>query len=348
MLSEQEAFQYLAGKRLIDISRAAKGDFEIESLLRRHQCFIARQEDCAYFLKAAMDSSRAKALFNEARLYGLLNGPDQCFSYVPQIIDHDQLQAILVTEWVDGKPLRELVHETETIPSSIARGVGACLGRLHSSPIPPPERLPYVSLPWIFSIHQPDLGFVNEMSVATQGLVKIIHGDEQYRDFITTAREIWRFDAVIHNDVRWDNFLVCARGDQVWLVDWELGGVGAATWDVGGVIAEFLSVWLHSIPVIPHSSTEDWAGLADIPLQTLLPALADFFESYLATNRGVVADLQNWLDKAVRFSALRLIQSAIEQSQLSSALSSYPLLALQLSMNILQSPTAARKFLLRL
>ena len=348
MLSERDVYQYLTEKRLVNSHRAVGGDLEIDSLLRRHQCFVARQGPSAYFVKTTSDVTRASALANEARIYKALRRSEHPYTYMPSLIDHDDGLPILVTDYVAGSAMREQIYKSGRITRSAARQVGSCLGHLHGRPLPSSEMLPSVPLPWVFSVHQPSIAFVNEMSVATRALLKIIHSDENYRELIVQARKAWRHDAVIHNDVRWDNVLSSASGDQVWLVDWELGGVGAASWDVAGLVCEVLGVWLHSIPVLPHSSSEDWVDLAEVPIRKLRRPLSDFFHAYIGVRKVDDAEAERLMDDAVLLTGMRLIQAAVEQSQLSSALAAYPVLALQLAINILNDPCTARRDLLKL
>ena len=47
----------------------------------------------------------------------------------------------------------------------------------------------------------------------------------------------WRAETFIHNDVKWDNFLVYARAGsrrltQMKIIDWELANFGDPAWDV--------------------------------------------------------------------------------------------------------------------
>jgi hypothetical protein len=127
-----------------------------------------------------------------------------------------------------------------------------------------------------------------------------------------------------------------------------MAALGDPAWDVGAVFADYLGVWLWSIPITGEHPPAHYLSLARVPLARLQPALRSFWRSYRLT-RGLTGHAAaEFLLSAIRFSAVRLIQRVHEQTRDLAELFANSICQLQLSWNILREPEPACVQLLRL
>jgi hypothetical protein len=127
------------------------------------------------------------------------------------------------------------------------------------------------------------------------------------------------------------------------IVDWEGIRHGDFAWDVAGMLQEIWVRWIASMPLdsarrpSPHSATLQFAELS--------AAAENFWESYCSRrplNSSARASL--WM-RAVRFSAARLVQSALERVKAFGGVGFETVSLLQMSENILKDPAAAGRLL---
>ena len=115
-------------------------------------------------------------------------------------------------------------------------------------------------------------------------------------------------ERLIHGDVRWENCVAVAarpglRRTRVLLIDWELAGRGVPAFDVGSVLAEYLRVWVGSVPIASPSPP----GQAGYPLARMQPAVGAFWSAYREAGARVP------LREVIELTALRLLQAAVER-----------------------------------
>jgi predicted RNA-binding Zn ribbon-like protein len=89
-------------------------------------------------------------------------------------------------------------------------------------------------------------------------------------------------------------------------------------------------------------SPEEMASSARYPLPSLRPAVRALWRGYRAGARLAPDESNALLERATRFSAARLIQSAYEFAQHAQSLPASSVLLLQLSANLLTDPETAQ------
>src|SRR5208282_3494029 len=104
------------------------------------------------------------------------------------------------------------------------------------------------------------------------------------------------------------------------------------------VFMDYLNLWLLSIPITGEAAPDGFAALARYPLKSMQPAIRSFWRSYARRMelRGIAAD--EWLLRAVKYAAARLVQTAYEQMHVSMQLTGNIICFLQLSLNMLERP----------
>jgi thiamine kinase-like enzyme len=356
MLALEDVATYLLDRELISTADVVNGAFRVSELNRRHCLFRVERDGLPnYLLKHASLAERSAALRHEAEVYTQLWDADGIAKdgvRLPRCFGYDPDRAVLILElFSDAATLREHCWKGGRFSQRLAARLGEVLGQLHN--VRPQEGAAQsrLSAPhWALSAHRPDLDFFYEFSQATVQLVRVLQQSTELCRLLDRAREGWRCEATIHNDVRLDNCLVVGQSPQqdVVLLDWELAGPGDPCWDVGSLLAEFLSLWLLSIPFAAASSAEEWAALSLQPIDRMQPAIRAFWSSYLDRRELAPASRRDALERSVQYAAARLVQVAIEQAQMSPQPSAVAVICLQLALNILRQPDRAAAQLLGL
>ena len=126
---------------------------------------------------------------------------------------------------------------------------------------------------------------------------------------VDALTEEWRPSCLVHFDVKGDNILLSAkrRARSGWLIDWELAALGDPAWDVGSMFADYLGVWLWSIPITGEHPPAHYLSLARFPLTGIQPALRAFWQSYRQVRGLTGMAATAFLLAATRYCAIRLI-----------------------------------------
>jgi thiamine kinase-like enzyme len=157
-------------------------------------------------------------------------------------------------------------------------------------------------------------------------------------DRLYQLREAVADDHVVHGDPRWENCLLVAapgsrRRTRLLLVDWELAGRGAAAFDLGTVLAEYLYAWVRSIPIVDPTDPGRLVSLARAPLWRMQPAIEAFWSAYRrARQRGPS------LRHVIELAAVRLLQTAVERAEGLAKPSAHTVTLVQLADNMLREP----------
>ncbi|HEU4348492.1 MAG TPA: phosphotransferase, partial [Actinoplanes sp.] len=309
----------------------------------------------SYVLKQAVGQERAATVQHEAAVYRLLHaaadGPG-LRPYLARLCHHDASSGILILEARPGaQNLRDYYALGGRFSPSLAARLGDALGALHR--MPTGARAPTARPPWILSLHRCDLNAFRELSSGSVALVRIVQEQAGLGALLDGLRDAWSARSFIHNDVRWDNCVAAgrsptARKSRLYLVDWELAGLGDPAWDVGSVLAGYLSLWLMSMSIPPGTAPERLPYLARWPLERMHPALRRFWRSYVLRCGLDASEAAALLGRVVGYAAARLMQMAVEQSQDAVEPTAGAILALQLSQNVLERPGEAAEGLLGL
>jgi hypothetical protein len=158
-------------------------------------------------------------------------------------------------------------------------------------------------------------------------------------------RKLWRAETVVHGDIKSDNVLVlpppsgeAGRAGGVRLVDWELVHYGDPAWDLAGALQDMLMFWTASMPMTAGLTTEERVAQASCPLPAVQAALRAFWRGYRTAADPSTDEAPQLLQRAVAYSAARLIQSAYEFSQAAGQLWAQAVLWLQAAENLLADP----------
>jgi thiamine kinase-like enzyme len=176
-------------------------------------------------------------------------------------------------------------------------------------------------------------------------VIEIIQGRSEFCRLLNDLQHVWRNDAFIHFDAKWDNCIVLepsapeyTRGLRI--IDWELAGLGDACWDIGSVFADYLSLWRSSVLLLDDRTEYP---LIDVQcrLGRMQPAMNAFWKTYITYMQHEPTVANDLLMRTARFTAVRLLQIAVERAQVLPEITNNIVGSVQLSLNILQRPIEA-------
>jgi aminoglycoside phosphotransferase (APT) family kinase protein len=343
VLTARNVAHYLVERRLFDQASLLESPTRINAGSGRHRNFkVVREEAPGFFVKQVRtwDATTQWTLRREASWYARLHEVESCAPlrpHVPAFHNYDDARSILVIELIKAASLLDTpAHESVASPA-VATGLGELFALLHS--ISPPESLQSESFRFVH--RYPGALTIDQRSDETEWtphaereVFELLDEHTYFAQQLAELREGWQFNAVIHCDFRWNNVLL--ESDRLRLIDWELVDHGDAAWDVGGVLQAWLSSWIRSMPQDARSADE-LIRAAAIPLETMHPAIAEFWRTYSSVTGADAA----FLLRSVRYAAARLLQTAHESVQGYARLNHGALYRLQLASNLLREPEAA-------
>ena len=353
MSSHRHVISFLQKHELIDPKSIVERGLLIEDISRRNRNFkIIREEDTCYLLKYGVGYDRIATIANEATVYKQLQSKNDRFvNFLPHFYGYDSEDNILILELVrDAENFREYHSHSGRFSKTLATATGKGLAMLHfANRMEESGKNDFglsIRTPWILNIHHPSLGVFRDFSSANIHLIKILQQFDEFSELLDKAAQGWRAQTLIHADLKWDNCITFSHTDsgrktRLKIVDWELAGWGDACWDVGSVFADYLTFWLLSIPITGETTPEDFPKLARYPLERMHPALQAFWQSYRQTMDLSAAESNQRLLRSVKYGAIRLLQTAIEQMQMSLQLTGNIICFLQVCLNILRRPQEA-------
>jgi 5-methylthioribose kinase len=359
MLAQPEVVPYLLRRGFISAESIVNGDLQVVDASRRNRNFkvISNRGPC-YLVKQGVGRDGSATVAHESNVYQSLAAMSQSMSfqsYIPRYYGYDEHEHILVLELVDhAQDLREY-HTHGYFSTRIATTLGLALSTLHrlgSLAIARHQITGFVGrIPWVLLLHRPSFNVFRNTSNANVQLIRIIQNASEFPRILDELREGWRVDSLIHHDIRWDNCLTfdpfdsrCKSGLKI--IDWEFADLGDSCWDIGSVFSSYLSFWLFSIPVAGEEPPNGFLELARYPLERMQPAIRAYWKAYVRGMRLDAIQSEDWLLRAVKYGAARLVQIGFEHMQHSTHLTGNLICLLQLGLNIMRRPEEAIKHLL--
>jgi thiamine kinase-like enzyme len=355
MLTQHDVVPYLLSRDLITPPRVIDGNVAVLDNSRRNRNYRIICPDGCYLVKQAVGSDRIETLSREAVIYQQLFSASQengITTHLPRFCGYDSEQHILILELIqDAETLRDQQQRLGRVSPHSAEKAADALAALHCVNLRSKEKTapPRAS---VLALHQPSLASYRNVSRAGLQLVEIIQKQKGLTDHLDQLRHEWHPSAFIHGDIRAENFLIpvpLGRGTRpVKIVDFEFAGAGDTAWDVGSLFSEYLSFWLFSFPLMTASPLDRFIQLADCPLDKIQPSVRSFWSQYARCMALENSKSEQFLLRAVKFSALRFFVMALEVSAALSSVNTYVLLLVQLGMNILAHPEEAAVELFRI
>ncbi len=349
MLTQETVIPYLLRRGHLTCAELIAGGVKVYDASRRNGNFrVERQPGDALLLKQAREPNALQTVGWEAVIYKAFQAlpvSHPLRRYTVPFLEYDDDEGVLVLRSIADARTLAAQQNQGRIPIRPAAQIGHVLGALHSlelgsSPVSAlseglPRRLPHALF-----LHRPDHSVYCNASYGNLQAVRVLQSFPAFGALIDALTKEWRPSCLVHFDVKGDNILLSAkRGARSgWLIDWELAALGDPAWDVGSMFADYLGVWLWSIPITGEHQPAHYLSLARLPLTRFQPALRAFWKSYRLV-RGLTGRAASaFLLAATRYCAVSLIQRVHEQTREAAELLSTTICQLQLSWNILQEP----------
>ena len=112
---------------------------------------------------------------------------------------------------------------------------------------------------------------------------------------------------IVHNDPRFANFLQHENG-KIIPIDWEKWEWGDPAYDLARLIANYLKLWLRSLPVSADLDLGTILSRAGLPLSAIQPSVAQLMQSYLTHFPCVLQRRPDFVVQVVQFVGLALIR----------------------------------------
>jgi hypothetical protein len=356
IVNHQNVGVFLAEQGLLSFDSVVDGDFMIvDQTSRNHNLKVVRRKSQGFFIKqiAQRNQEFVQTMTREAACYKLAN-ENHLFrslrSLIPKLCFYDPTNHILIVELLkDSETLWEYHQRLGSFPIEIAKLQGKRLGTYHSKARinGQTKGLEHFGrqLPWILSVHETDPMYLNQLSHGNSQLVEILQRYPDFQNALAVIKAEWKRTTLIHGDIKWENMMLCKKGDtgalDLKIIDWEIADIGDETWDAGAVIQAYLSFWVFSLPLNSGMNLTDAAASSPYSGDEIKSALAAYWLSYAKTRGFTQPTARKMLVRCMACAAARMIQTAYESVQSSPQISPYALCKLQMSMNILKDPAAA-------
>jgi Ser/Thr protein kinase RdoA (MazF antagonist) len=340
LLEQSDIAHYLLSLGVVKPRSVLDDDFAVVDASRRNRVFLATTRSGPTF--AVKQATQVKSsLAREAAVLRVLAGAPELAAHVPAVVHHED--GLLVLSTAAGG--RDWADHQGRFPRIPARILGRVLAALHRMTADVPRGAGPI---WGLDLPEPSHALVLDLSAGARDLVARIQASDYVCGRLEDLRDAVSGDALVHGDLRWENCLAlpapgARRRTRVLLVDWELADRTDPAFDVGSVLAEYLRVWVGSVPIVEAVDPGRLVKEARHPLEVMRPAIGAFWGSYRSLHPQPPA-----LQRVMELTAVRLLQTAIERAQGLSAPSAHVVTLVQLADNLLRRPEDAALGLLGL
>jgi hypothetical protein len=315
----------------------------VEASRRNRNFHVLLRPGGGLFVKQvqAWDASSTQAVKREAFCYWLAGGdPDFAVlaTVVPKYRHYDPSRNVLVTELVPGDSLQSQHQRDSRFPPGPGAALGRQLARWHRALTAE-------------MVHGQPLEKMGQLSAGNSQLLAVLQRYPDFPRWLEELRSRWKVECLIHGDIKWDNCLLetpASNEGEVRLrvVDWELADLGDPAWDLGAALQAYLSWWIFSMQPGAGLSPAQLESTARTPLSAVQPAMRALWNAYAESTGLDDADATTLLEHTVSCAAARMVQTVYEHMQFSAQLTPQSICLLQVSLNMLQSPSRARRELL--
>jgi Ser/Thr protein kinase RdoA (MazF antagonist) len=349
MLEQSDIAHYLLSLGLVKPRDVVEEGLTIVDASRRNCVYLAATRGGPTYVVKQASSRTAGTLAHEAAVLRVLAQTTKLSAQVPRVVHHEPEAARLVLRTAgSGRDWNEH-HSAGRFPRTPARTLGRALALLHQVPADRVEDLPPDIDPmWGLSLPEPAHELVLHLSATARDLVARLQESPVVCDRLSELRDAGSDGTFVHGDLRWDNCLAVPapgshRRTRLLLIDWELAGPGAAGFDVGTVLAEYLRVWVGSVPIFEPSDPGRHVLRAGHPLLRMQPAMQAFWSAYRLASPQCPT-----LRRVIELAAVRVLQTAVERAQGLPTPSAQAVALVQLGGMMLRHPEVAALSLLGL
>jgi thiamine kinase-like enzyme len=354
LLTEYNICHYLLEKGMLELKTLIAGTFTARRNDSRNNNFIINKEfdENKYFIKQvkANDLEKIETLRTEAACYQLAN-TDAHYKvlkgFLPAFHYYDSLNNVLIIEQVkDAFSIHDFYFQMGEFKTNLPELLADTLASYHTAVNQQLQQFPHFRQikPWVFTLATaPPVWPYSPQPSVEQQIIQLIFKNVEFVQLLRQLETEWQPGTLIHNDVKFNNFLLNydyenKKINSVKLIDWELADIGDPLWDAAAVMQNYLLLWINTdVPEQPGMQTP----FKKIKLEEVQPCINTFWKRYMQQLKFDQAQQRLFLTKAVKYAALKLIYSCFEMAPGSATLQPTNVKMLQMSFNILRSPENA-------
>jgi hypothetical protein len=286
--------------------------------------------------------------------------------FLPELIYFDPDNSILIVRYLaDCSDLYHYYTNQHKFPVEIARSIGQLLADIHSQTFHQPEYQKF------WSDAKAKLANNPRRLASSHSAIDLIDRLNRITPqvFQTTPSECWQFfrlyqrfpslaavivelgdsitpSCLVHHDLKINNILVdldwTRPGSKVIrLIDWERADWGDPAFDLGCILGSYLEIWLDGLPISNSLSINESLQLATTPLELLQPSLFTLVQAYLAGFPAITIARPDYLDRAIQFAGLALIQQVESKLYEERSFDNRGMVMLQVAKQLICTPQAA-------
>lgn len=350
---------YLLDKGFITPASLVSGDYLATQAQTRNAIFrVRRRHDKSLFVKqlTAFEPNSTYVLQKDATCLWLIkNHPafERLSSYVPAYIGFDPEKQVLITEYLaEASNLEEYARQHQGVfPEDLRTELAAMLAAYHfplSAELLEHRSVQFFSqqTPWVLNMVDNDPSTQHLLqNPSVRPVLEAVLGSPEFRQALAAVRHEWVPTSLIHGDMKWMNLLLHPEDgtEKIKVIDWEFADIGDPLWDVAGIFQDLLSNAVLYSPALANGASL-LAGMSLAALRDVWPLLEHFWLAYLAQTALGPALPAYDLAKALRYTAARLVQSAIERNMNLPTLQPAVIKLLQISYAMLLGPAELAQY----
>jgi thiamine kinase-like enzyme len=331
-LSAKDIHHYLLDKGFIDARSLVDGDYAVHQSQTRNAIFrIVRRKQKSLFVKQliAFEPNNTYALQKDATCLWLIKNEavfQDLAGHVPEYFGFDPERQVLVTEYIpEARNLEEYSQSYGTVSDGILTGLAKILAGYHfplndavrnSRPAQFfPKQIPWALSLGDLNITPQTLQFMH--SQVPSPVLNTVIGNPEFQRVMAGIKDRWESTSLIHGDIKWMNLLVSEAdgAERVRIIDWEIADIGDPLWDVAGL---YQGLIMNAMAYGPRASAEIKLvpALALDDLTDVWPKMRTFWQAYVASAAPGRTLAAAELEKAVQYTGVRLVQTAMEHNMM--------------------------------
>jgi thiamine kinase-like enzyme len=252
-LSSKNICRYLIDSNLISLKSVVEGDLLIRDVSSRNTNFLINQFAVGgqkLFAKQPdiEDEDYINDMKMEAEIYQFINDNESCSGlrpYMPKFMRYDDQNHILVMEQLVGvcRVFDYLFYDENPIDKEILKNIALILAKFHAIPIEKAKNLKATKHWFLDVLDKKSINRVKRDDKKAYQILKPLFENSEIINLMNQAKEIWQSKYFIHLDARITNFMMPYRYEigqktPLWIIDFELAGIGDAAWDLGFFLGE--------------------------------------------------------------------------------------------------------------
>lgn len=348
-LTPQNVFHYLSRRQLINESEVIKGNFLVQPEETRNNILKIKinQFDSIFIKQMAKDNAANQLIQREINAYQLFRKDKKFIELeksVPTLLDFDKENNVLITNlFQNSMSVHDYYMRKKDFSMTLAREQATILSSCHRVNISDVNTTIFPKLlPWVLQLDKYEAHQYFPNKPLSTKIIGIIKENALLQTELLKLSNEWKYSHLIHGDVKWINFLIIEeKGQQSQrLIDWELTDVGDPLWDVAGLLQSYIVAWIFGFDNNKkgHHLPET---MLPFHIHNTQKSASAFLDQYLNLQELTYSQKHKFLEKIMRYTAARILQTSIEGVNFNAEIESNNIRCIQLAYNIFKDPMKA-------